>query len=357
MLASLALLAVCASPPDAPLLRSPGPGTLGDFVAEGTVVVGDDGVRLGKGRLRSARTIDGDLDVRLRVARLSGTPTFTLRLDGDLSLTLRLSDPPEAVLRAGGTERRAPLLGGAEIRLLVRSEAAEVREDGAARVWAVGRRPLNGGWLEVAVEGGGVLLSALDVRRLPFRDEVDIVGVDDAALRALEDRPREDFRLLDPAPGRIDPVFRLAVAAADGGAETRFEVRVTGLRPPRDEIPLLDQALAYAGIRPYLSCRLLVGPKGKEHEAPGRQRLGPFEARNGERAVLLCRALLGLRGEWASVMLRDPDRDRVLDRIVPGGPASRELWAELAPGTTRVEIVIARPGREPIVREVVVRWR
>ncbi|MFG0319433.1 MAG: hypothetical protein ACF8XB_19340, partial [Planctomycetota bacterium JB042] len=250
-----------------------------------------------------------------------------------------------------GTRRATVDAGRAfAVELKQRGRWFQLFLDGVPGPDAEAAGPLPAGVIRVSVDGGAATLDRARVERLPWRDEAEIVGADAARIAALADRPLSDFTLLEPPPARVDPEFRIAVA----GQPTPIGVRHCGARRDAEEIPLLEQGLALAGIRAWLEPRLLQGAEGAERVVEGETPFGPFDVTE-ERVVFVCDALLGLTAEWPSLTLWELEKDRIVDRTVPGGPMGRGIECVVPPGVSRLKLVLARPGRPSVAHEIVLR--
>jgi len=304
-----------------------------------------------RGAIRTARPHVGDLIVEVRGEVTEGTPTLSIDLGNGIAASVTIGDPVRAALRGPGgeSERTFGSEGAFSLRLLARGRFTELSIDGVAGPFLEGLQPLPGGVIRVGVDGGAATFDRLRVVRAPWREEVEVVGADAARIAALEGRPVADFTLLDPPPARLDPEYRLSV----DGESTPITIRIAGVRRPASEIPLVEQALALAGVRPWMSPRVLQGAPGEEEIVTGETPYGPYTATH-ERVVVICDALIGVGPEWPSLTLWDTEKERIIDRTVPGGPMGRGIERDLPDGVSQMKLVLARPGRDSIEHEIVV---
>lgn len=299
--------------------------------------------RSAAGSIASVRSFGGDVVLTLEVASLSATTRLIATLPGGRA-GLALDAATGLSLTDGGAARascalapRAPF----RLALATREEAVEVSLDGRPLLAHLFDAPLGGGRFRVEVAGGEVALDALELERLDWwGDQVRFDGDGAARVAALRTRPKSDFSLAAPAPGRIDPVFRIAVA----GEPEPLVVRHCGVRPEIAGLALLDQALAYATLFPYLAATLRVGDEQVAGDGP----FGPYRiAAADERPVVLeVAALVGIAGEWPTLTLEDVTNEQILDRTVPGGPMGRGIYAELSSDTGELMLTLDLKDRE-----------
>lgn len=309
----------------------------------------------------SARPVGGDYVVELRGEREDGEPVVTI----DLGQGIRASLTPTAagdgwsasLVGPGsgpGSEGGATTThgGGAafSFRVAVRGRYFQLFVDGTPGPFVEVAHPLPAGVVRVTVAGGAVSFDRARVSRSPWRDEVEVLGADAERLARLSSLPLTSFTLLEPLPARVDPEFRVAVA----GEPTPITVRQCGTRRDEADVPLLEQALALAGVRVWMAPRLLEGPEGEERVVTGETPFGPFTVTD-EPVSFLCDALIGCGREWPSLTLWDVEKDRMIDRTVPGGPMGRGIECRVPPGVTRMKLVLARPGQDSIEHEIVLR--
>ena len=347
LLLSLVALAPNPSPgagePLADLGRTDGPRS---FAAVTPLEVDADGRARLRGAVRSALPIAGDFAVEVRGERAASS---TVTIDLGQGVVASLTDGRATLVGPGGSDAREVSVDAAfSLRLLVRGRCYELSVDGVAGPFLAELQPAAAAPVTVEASGGAVFVDRVRIVRAAWREEVEIVGADAARLAALEERPLEAFTLLDPPPSRLAPEFRFTVE----GEETPVTVRVGGLRRPAAEIPLLEQALAMAGIRPWMSPRVVEGEPGEEVVVRGETPFGPFDV-TAERVVVTCDALIGVGAEWPSLTLWDTEKERIIDRTVPGGPMGRGIEREVPDGTTRMKLVFARPENNalPLTRE------
>lgn len=325
------------------------------FESRGAEPVGEAAWTLREGAaLLTVEPVAGDLVIELEASG-DEEAAFALGVEREFSVSFATDGAGgwTVLASADGGDPGEGRAAGGRLGVWVRGPAVEARADGRPVAASLGARPLGGGRLAIRATAGLVRLQRISLRRLPFRDAVVLEGADRAALSQWRSLDRSRFSLLEPLPGIVDPVYRVSVSGGEQTPSARFRLRVCGLRPDPKEIPLLDQALAFARIRPYVSCHLRVGEEGRERVVLGEGPLGPFHVPEGERVVFVCRALYGiLDEEWPTAYLRDPRADRFLDRVVPAGPATREMWAVLPEELEEVEVVVAAPGEEPWRRTV-----
>ncbi|MBI4879835.1 MAG: hypothetical protein HY812_09285 [Planctomycetes bacterium] len=304
--------------------------------------------------LQSNRVLCGDLEVDLALASCAEDGEVVLGFGADpIEVALRRGPEAEIALRRGEeTLARAglpaPHAGALCLSLVARGGAVEASLDGAPLVAYVREDPFAGGPIRVAIRGGRAALDEIAVRRLPWRDGVELPGETAARAAALAGQPLERFSLLAPLPSRIDPEFRVAVA----GEEEPLVARICGVRRTAEDVPLLEQALALLRIRPYLKVRVLLGDEEAPAQALGES--GPFVA-TGAKVIVEADALVGTCGDWPALTIWDAARERILDRTLPGGPAGRAARAELPPESDRVLVVLTIPGQEALEREIVIR--
>ncbi len=316
---------------------SPGPSV---WVAGDGARFDADGVVLEGGAIRSPRPVGGDCVVRLRGTWGDGAPALVVDLGQGIRATLAPApDGGRVATLEGPTGTRRAGVGATPafaVELRQRGRWFQLFVDGVPGPDAEATGPLPAGVIRVSIDGGAATLDRARVERLAWRDEAEVVGADDDRIAALAARPL------------ADPEFRIAVA----GEPTPITVRHCGARRDAEEIPLLEQGLALAGIRAWLSPRLLQGAEGAERVVEGETPFGPFEV-SEERVVFVCDALLGLTAEWPSLTLWELEKDRIVDRTVPGGPMGRGIECVVPPGVSRLKLVLARPGRPSVEHEIV----
>ncbi len=320
--------------------------TSGDaFIDQGALVVKE-------GRVESTRPVFGDLSIEL-VARLDAGARLALEIADEVQVRIESEPEPRLGLSRGGRESVRKLAGlpleSFVLRVVSRGGALEAWIDGRPVADLLDRTPLGGGAVAIAVDNGAVRIDEVVVKRLAWSDVVHVEGADTARIDRLAGLPLERFRLLDPPPSRIDAEYRVAI---DGEADAPITVRTWGVRRPAEEIPLLEQALAEAGIRPYLAMRVTeldeVGEDGRT--VAGEGPFGPFTVTGAVRVEV--DALLGIRDEWPSLVLYDVVNDRFLDRVVPGGPAARPLMVEVSEEIDHLRVDLVVPGREMVSHDV-----
>ncbi len=341
--------------PDSTLARADFLQDLGGFLLVSGEARFENGCAVGDAfELQSGRLLCGDLAADLALASCAEDGEVALGFGADrIEAALRRGPEAALVLRRGAeTLARAALpaeyAGALCLSLAARGGAVEASLDGAPLVAFVQEDPFAGGPIRVAIRGGRAALDEIVVRRLPWRDGVELQGGAAERAAALAGQPLERFSLLAPLPSRIDPEFRVAVA----GETEPLVLRVCGVRRAGDEVALLEQALALLRIRPYLKVRVLLGDEEAPAQALGE--FGPFVA-SGARVVVEADALIGTYGDWPALTIWDAARERVLDRTLPGGPAGRAARAEFPPESDRVRVVLTIPGQQPIEHEIVIR--
>jgi hypothetical protein len=297
--------------------------------------------------LAGPEALVGDLEIALRVA----APPTRLVLEVGAHPAVRLElQGRDVVLLAGAarTEANGDLAAGAELRLMIRSRAVECYLGDAPLAFAEAQAPIGGGRLRIELEGGG--LDDLAVRSLPWRERDRVTGASPEELAALAGRPLEDFTLVGPRPGRLDPVYRVVVS----GREAPFVVHGRGVRRSDSEIPPLEQALALAQVRPWLRLRMLEGRGEGEREMASDAASGAFVVGEAP-GIVVVDALCGVLGAPPSLTILDADRDRVLDRVLPGGPAIREAWSTIPRECTQLRVLLHAEGMPPVERIVEVK--
>ena len=301
--------------------------------------------------LRSAELFAGDirLDVELALAASGrarvgigrGAVSCELtRGDGELHVTLIDGDVEASAVVAGDRER-------VHVRLRNRGEAIDVAIDGAVLLEHVRETVIRGGVIDITARSGDVSVDVVLLHRMRFDDGVEVSGVDEARRSNLATLDPSRFTLLDPSPSRIDPTYLLAVdedgdGAADGAL---IEIHHDGVRVD-DGIPLLEQALALADIRPYLRWRVLDGADETAPEAAGGP-WGPYLVTDLPGMVEVV-ALTGSPLRWPAVTAYDHTNDRILDRCCPSGPLRRNVISEIPPDCDELRIELIIQGRDKV---------
>ncbi|MFH0943663.1 MAG: hypothetical protein V2A76_00540, partial [Planctomycetota bacterium] len=214
------------------------------------------------GRLQTAAPVAGDLALNVVVKAAEPGSKLLLTLGGEsLELGLGMNGETEAILQQKGEVLRScelPRLPALpfHLRLLSRGGAVELLLNESPCLDWKQELPLCGGTIGIEVKGGEIQIDRISLERLSWWGDTvrfDEDGLDRiAGLLAL---PKEVFSLTGPAPTLIDPVFRIAVE----GEDRPLVVRSCGVRRDAAEIPLLEQALAPATIRPFLVVRVSQG--------------------------------------------------------------------------------------------------
>lgn len=263
------------------------------------------------------------------VVRLPGAPDFESRFAPGGS-TLRLRDR---------RVEAAPAAAATTYSLRVRSQAVEASADGVPFAFAEFDVPLGGGpCILEFTPSEPARLDAVSVSRLPFPDRDEVVGLDAERARRLASLPLEKFRLLDAAVSRLDPVFRIGV---EGEAE-EIVAKGRGLRPSEQDVPLLEQALALARIRPLLRFDLFEGEAQNDDPPLARREDGAFVITKKPGAIRV-RSYCGVVGAWPVVVVTDVTRNRLLARLNPGGPSTGDAWALIPSKCERMRIALVVP--------------
>ena len=323
----------------------------GDFKFEDGAAVSS------QGRLQTRNPVSGDLALSVVVRAAQPGSKLSVSLGGEsMLLRLCLDESLLATLERKGEILRSQSLPDlpalpCRLQLLNRAGALELRLNGSAILDWQQQRPLAGGIVGVEVTGGEIEIDQISIERLSWWG--DTVRFDDDGLDRITGflaLPKEAFSLTGPAPTLIDPIFRISVRG-----ETRpLVVRFCGVRPGAEEIPLLDQALALATIRPFLVVRVSQGEPDNLIPVEAEGPFGPYHLDRSP-ALVEVDALLGIVSEWPTLTLWDilEERDRILDRTVPGGPMGRGIWAEVSEESVKLRLTLDIPGRETVAHELV----
>jgi hypothetical protein len=318
----------------------------------------EDGQAIGEdARLVSRRAFSGDLAIEWSVSAAESGAELAVRLEGEqIELRLEYGPAGRAELRRNGELlRSAPLppQATAPLRLVNRGPVLEFLIGDRALFDDQQEQPLAGGRIGLAIRGGEIRIDQLTVERLPWwGDTVQLEGDGAERVAALASRPITEFSLLDPLPARIDPIFRIEVE----GESEPLVVRMCGVRESAESLPLLEQALALATIRPYLRVRISEGEPEHAAAVPGEGPFGSFTVHHPT-VLMEVDALVGILDAWPTLTLWNVDADRILDRTVPGGPMGRGIWAEIPEDCSRLRLTLEIPGRESIEHDVVLNRR
>ena len=316
----------------------------------------EDGQAVGTdGRFVSLRAFSGDLSIEWSLTTAQAGAELLLQLEGErLELVLRPGPDGRVEFRRGGEILRStPLpcasLLGHRLRLWNRGALLEFMIDDQPLFDYQQAQPLSGGRIGIAVRAGEIRIDRLSIERLPWwGDTIRFEGEGAGRVAALAVRSDTAFALLEPLPSRIDPIFRIAVE----GESEPLVVQYCGVRKSAESLPLLEQALALATLKPSLKVRVSEGEPDQTTQVAGDGPFGPFTV--GHPKVLVeVDALLGILGAWPTLTLWNVDADRVLDRTVPGGPMGRGIWAEIPEDCTQLRLTLEIPGRGTVDQELV----
>lgn len=324
---------------------------LGALVATGEVERFDGVLTLpADGAVTTKHAVDGDLAVSIQFAGAlesggvqvdlgNGSVSVKIQSIGGLN-TVSAFTPSDS---GESTSGRGSPPGKVEIRN--RSHVIEVALDGRVAFSHFFKAPVAGGTLAVSALGADQRLDSIQVERLGWYDGIRVDRLDEVRMEEARRLDPQRFRLLDPPPGIIDPVFRVTWVEEDGVTEVDpVVVRYAGIRPLEDDnIPALTQALALAGIRPYLQVRAWDG-EGPDDGLPLTVS-GDGVLRVTKGPGLIEAATLTWMGEvWPTATAWDVTNDRLLDRCVPAGPARRDLYTHIPDDCDEVRITVAGPG-------------
>jgi len=233
--------------------------------------------------------------------------------------------------------------GPLALTLTVRSAACELLVDGRSALFLDADRPLAGEPLFLEARAGSVTFDDVRVTQLLWRDGVQIEG-SPLAVEALANLTVAKARLLEPPPTRIDPTFRMAVKGHEPVC-----ISVCGARESERVIPLVDQALALAGVRPWLCATVLDQ--------------SPVDLSDGDASITVMSAdsvieVRGLVGHapgqpMPTMALLDRTHDKVLDFSIPGGPMGRPLQAAVPEECAELGVELTIPGRGKLERTLV----
>lgn len=320
------------------------------LTAGGEVAVRDGAAWIGAGGSLTSRVLlGGDVQLDLDVAWADPVGEALLSLGGGACRCVLRHDA-ESIARVSMGDRTAqvtlPAADRWQVRLRNRGGGVELSVNDGEPITIVQTQALAGGRLELTATVGRLAIASLVVTRLVWFDGVQVRGASPEQIGTLRALPAEHFELLAPAPARLDPVYQLAVRTDPVSAPLVLEIRHCGLRV-EDAIPLLDQALALADIRPYLRFRVLEGDGKAGVIAPiGGDGVCHIAQPPG---VIEVFALTTPSHGWPAVTAFDDTNDRLLDRCVPTGPARRNVSSEIPPDCDRLRIELFVPGSDKSV--------
>lgn len=307
--------------------------------------------------VRSAAPLGGDLSIVLSfrepysgeaVIRHLGVPALTARYSAQHAAVIReplageAAEPPSAGREHAQSSPR-------EIVLRVRNVGAELDVDGVSCAATAFVAPSGGGTLEIELAPTAhAFLDSIRVERLPYADRDRVTGIDDAKLAELAGQPLQRFKLLEPLPRHLDPIYRVAV---EGLAEP-IVVHGRGYRSDESPIPLLEQALAFAQIRPWFDVQFLKGDGGSGAGVIPLSEDGKTVTIDTPPGTIRLSTLCGILGDWPVLVVLDATRNRVLIRTNPGGPASADVWSTIPKQCQKLRIVLSVPNRPSIEREI-----
>ncbi len=344
MLVSLSLVcALALALDDKPLMHADFAASLEPLVVRRGVARAHDGVgELDDAQLEFPAAIAGDVTIEWRMATSLGEQRAAALGLGDLVCAL---DAGQVTLTQGATRLAtgAAPADARTLRLVIRSNAVEALVNDVGIAFAQTATPFSGGTLTLSATQARV--DSLVVTRRPWFDDVRVedVGAFDRA-RAVDGDPAA-FELVGGAPARIDPIYELREKGGAAGLRVSF----CGVRPDEAQVPLVEQALAFAQLRPRWTFRLLqgdplvAGPLATD---------APTALGAGVLAYVECDALIGVLEHPPTMSVYDATSGELLDRSWVGGPPGRPLATRVPEACTGLKYVLVTPGRPPVERLV-----
>lgn len=324
---------------DKPLVSAEFTAGLEPFVVERGTARAHDGVcELDDATLSCGVAIAGDVTIDWRVATSLGQQRAATLAFGDLVCGL---DGGQVTLTQGATRIATGAAPGdaRTLRLVVRSNAVEVVVNDVGVAFARTTIPFSGGALKLGATHARV--DALVVTRRAWFDDVRVEAVGAFDRARFVDADPTGFALVGTTPTRIDPIYELRENTGATGVRVSF----CGVRPDESEVPLVEQALAFAQLRPRWAFRVLQGdPLVAGPVLTSETAAVPSAAL----AYVECDVLVGVLTHPPTLSVYDVVSGELLDRSWVGGPPGRPLATRVPEACTGLKYVLVIPGRSSI---------
>ncbi|MBK6941962.1 MAG: hypothetical protein IPH13_17420 [Planctomycetes bacterium] len=342
MLASLLL--VCAALfDDVSLVTATFDSGLEPFVLEkGTARAHEGACEIDEATLESTVAIAGDVTIEWRMATSLAQQRGATLAFGDLVCGL---DGGQVTLTQGATRIATGAAPGdaRTLRLVVRSNAVEAVVNDVGVAFARTAIPFSGGALTLGATQARV--DAIVVTRRAWFDDVRVEPVGAFDRARFVDADPSAFELVGTSPTRIDPIYELREKSGATGLRVSF----CGVRPDESEVPLVEQALAFAQLRPRWAFRVLQGdPLTAGPPLTTDTTAVPAAAL----AYVECDVLIGVLAHPPTMSVYDVASGELIDRSWVGGPPGRPLATRVPEACTALKYVLVIPGRSAIERIV-----
>lgn len=328
---------------DKPLVAVEFDAGLDPFVVQrGTARAHEGTCEIDDAMLQTGVAIAGDVTVDWRMATSLGQQRGATLAIGDLVCGL---DGGQVTLTQGATRIATGSAPGdaRTLRLVVRSNAVEAIVNDVSVAFARTALPFSGGTLSLGATHARV--DAIVATRRAWFDDVRVEDVGAFVRANAADRDPAEFELVGTMPTRIDPVYELRTKGQDVGVRISF----CGVRPDATEVPLVEQALAFAQLRPRLAFRVLQGDPLVAGPTLGDE---PVTIPTAALAYVECDVLIGVLAHPPTISVYDVANDELLDRSWVGGPPGRPLATRVPEACTALKYVLVIPGRSPIEKIV-----